>query len=115
MANMRERQPMPTRESDYIAPSGSSVSSPKEHRARTSWAGGMCFSTLCVRYDMNPAVALRVLGLKREQISESEWFRAELAYNDTKQVINNELRDERGRKQAYQDRCSNPCRGGPRR
>jgi hypothetical protein len=114
MANTRDRQAGLAQESDYIATTGSTVSSPKEFRARASWAGGMSFSTLCVRYDFKPEIALRVLGLDQRAIGEAEWYKSQLMYMEAKNPVRNELRDERDRDRKSEDRCWNPMRGGPR-
>lgn len=113
----RDRQAGLAREGEYIATTGSSISSPKEARARASWAGGMSFASLCVRYNFRPEIALKVLGLTQHDIREDEWWSAQVRYAESKDAVSNGLSDQRGRQQKYDDRCSNPMRGtrgGPR-
>ncbi len=114
MSNSKNDRQTGLARGDFIAETGSSISSPKEARARASWVGGMAFSTLCVRYDFKPEVALRVLQLDQRAITENEWYKAQLMYLEAKNPVRNELRDERDRDRRYEDRCWNPMKGGPR-
>jgi hypothetical protein len=103
-------------EDEFIARTTSNVPRPEsEERARASFASGMRFHTLCSRYGLRPEAALRILGVEKNHIDESEWYWACLHYSDSdKQLTRNPLRgggEPRIATGRYRDVTDNPVRG----
>lgn len=99
------------KDSDWIAPTGSTVSSPREAKILNSYKGGMSISSLVVRYNVAPEAALRVLGLERQAIVTAEWYRAENAYAESRNVVRNAIRGDQTTASNRADILSNPFRG----
>jgi hypothetical protein len=101
-------------EDEYIAHTQSSVPRhPQEMMVRESYARGMRFSVLCTRYGLRPDVILRVLGIDKQQVDESEWYFSLLNYDKSRDLTRNGLRGERGGEPTdnRRDVCTNPIRG----
>jgi hypothetical protein len=94
------------RASNFIAGTGVRVSSRRDDAIRRAWEHAMQFSSLCVNFGIRPELACRILGLEPEQIDSKEWSAAVAAYDQAKNVVRNELREDRDR-----GTCRNPLRG----
>ncbi len=98
---------------DFIAPTGSAVSSPKAARIVQAHADGMTLETMTVRFGVSPSELVKLLGINIRTVQEQDnYYAAELAYHHNRDAMSNPVRSTRNRNRYDDDVCSNPIRPG---